>query len=150
MRAVVMGGTSGIGLAAAVQLTGCGIDVTVTGRDSIKLSAVAGQVAGAEPLDGTDQDDNHNSDQNSNTLNPRDLGRQTRDYLEFFAVSDLVVGRHTEVLIETQTNGDDSGDQQKNLFMGVEVTIRGIVHISNVDNYALLCDGGLFDLMRFV
>ena len=56
MRAVVMGGTSGIGLAAAMQLTDRELDVTVTGRDPVKLSAVAGQFAGAERLDGTDQD----------------------------------------------------------------------------------------------
>jgi len=56
MRAVVMGGTSGIGLATAGQLTNAGIDVTVTGRDPAKLAGVAGKVAGAERLDGTDRE----------------------------------------------------------------------------------------------
>jgi NAD(P)-dependent dehydrogenase (short-subunit alcohol dehydrogenase family) len=54
MRAVVMGGTSGIGLAAAQELTAAGIDVTVTGRDPARLTAAAASVAGAERLDGTD------------------------------------------------------------------------------------------------
>ena len=55
MRAVVMGGTSGIGLAVAEALTGSGIGVAVTGRDPVKLAAVEGRVAGAERLDGTDR-----------------------------------------------------------------------------------------------
>jgi NAD(P)-dependent dehydrogenase (short-subunit alcohol dehydrogenase family) len=56
MRAVVMGGTSGIGLATAEQLTNAGIDITVTGRDPAKLAGLAGKFAGAERLDGTDRD----------------------------------------------------------------------------------------------
>jgi NAD(P)-dependent dehydrogenase (short-subunit alcohol dehydrogenase family) len=56
MRAVVMGGTSGIGLATAEQLTEDGIDVTVTGRDPAKLAGIQGRFAGAERLDGTDRD----------------------------------------------------------------------------------------------
>lgn len=56
MRAVVMGGTSGIGLASAEQLTNAGIDVTVTGRDPAKLADLAGRFAGVERLDGTDRD----------------------------------------------------------------------------------------------
>ena len=38
MRAVVMGGTSGIGLATAEHLTSAKFDVTVTGRDPLKLA----------------------------------------------------------------------------------------------------------------
>jgi len=53
MRAVVMGGTSGIGLAVAEALTDAGIKVTVTGRDPVKLAALDGRVAGAERLDST-------------------------------------------------------------------------------------------------
>ena len=53
MRAVVMGGTSGIGLAVADALADGGIKVTVTGRDPVKLAALDGRVAGAEPLDCT-------------------------------------------------------------------------------------------------
>lgn len=56
MRAVVMGGTSGIGLAVAEQLTSAGIKVTVTGRDQAKLSALDGRVAVAERVDGTERD----------------------------------------------------------------------------------------------
>jgi NAD(P)-dependent dehydrogenase (short-subunit alcohol dehydrogenase family) len=56
MRTVIMGGTSGIGLAAAERLAGSGMDVTVTGRDPAKLAAVNGTVAAAEQLDGTDRD----------------------------------------------------------------------------------------------
>ncbi|THJ74425.1 SDR family oxidoreductase [Candidatus Frankia alpina] len=56
MRAVVMGGTAGIGLATAEQLTKTGIEVTVTGRDQGRLTALAGRVAGAEQLDGTDRE----------------------------------------------------------------------------------------------
>jgi NAD(P)-dependent dehydrogenase (short-subunit alcohol dehydrogenase family) len=55
MRAVVMGGTSGIGLAVAETLTSSDITVTVTGRDPVKLAAVEGRVAAAEQLDSTDQ-----------------------------------------------------------------------------------------------
>jgi NAD(P)-dependent dehydrogenase (short-subunit alcohol dehydrogenase family) len=55
MRAVVMGGTSGIGLAVAEALTDSGVKVTVTGRDPVKLAALDGRVAGAERLDGTDR-----------------------------------------------------------------------------------------------
>lgn len=54
MRVVIMGGTSGIGLATAEKLTGEGAEVTVTGRDPAKLAAVAGRVKHAEQLDGTD------------------------------------------------------------------------------------------------
>ena len=56
MRAVVMGGTSGIGLASAEQLTSTGIDVTVTGRDPAKLADLEGKFTGAEQLDSTDRD----------------------------------------------------------------------------------------------
>jgi NAD(P)-dependent dehydrogenase (short-subunit alcohol dehydrogenase family) len=56
MRAVVMGGTSGIGLATAEQLASAGIDVTVTGRDPAKLASLDGKFASAERLDSTDRD----------------------------------------------------------------------------------------------
>jgi NAD(P)-dependent dehydrogenase (short-subunit alcohol dehydrogenase family) len=56
MRAIVMGGTSGIGLATAEHLTAIGAEVTVTGRDQVKLTRVCGRFAGAERLDGTDRD----------------------------------------------------------------------------------------------
>lgn len=55
MRAVIMGGSSGIGLATAATLTRHGIDVTVTGRDESKLAAIRGELAGAVQLDGTDR-----------------------------------------------------------------------------------------------
>lgn len=56
MRALIMGGTSGIGLATALQLTGAGVDVIVTGRDRSKLARLDGRFAMAERLDGTDRD----------------------------------------------------------------------------------------------
>lgn len=56
MRALIMGGTSGIGLATALQLTGAGVDVIVTGRDRSKLARLDGRFALAERLDGTDRD----------------------------------------------------------------------------------------------
>jgi len=56
MRVVVMGGTSGIGLATAEQLTGVGVDVIVTGRDAAKLARLDGRFAAAEQLDGTDRE----------------------------------------------------------------------------------------------
>jgi NAD(P)-dependent dehydrogenase (short-subunit alcohol dehydrogenase family) len=48
MRAVVMGGTAGIGLAVAEALTEDGIKVTVTGRDPVKLAAADGRFAGTD------------------------------------------------------------------------------------------------------
>jgi NAD(P)-dependent dehydrogenase (short-subunit alcohol dehydrogenase family) len=54
MRVVVMGGTSGIGLATAERLTAAGAEVTVTGRDAGRLAAVEGRVKQAEQFDGTD------------------------------------------------------------------------------------------------
>ncbi|WP_425830826.1 SDR family oxidoreductase [Streptomyces fractus] len=55
MRVVIMGGTSGIGLAAAERLSAGGAEVIVTGRDPEKLAAVKGRVAEAEQVDGTDE-----------------------------------------------------------------------------------------------
>lgn len=55
MRALIMGGTAGMGLAAATALTEQGIDVTVTGRSTERLDAVRDRFAGAEVLDGTDR-----------------------------------------------------------------------------------------------
>jgi NAD(P)-dependent dehydrogenase (short-subunit alcohol dehydrogenase family) len=55
MRTVIMGGTSGIGLATARHLAADGAEVTVTGRDPAKLATVGGQIT-AECLDGTDRD----------------------------------------------------------------------------------------------
>lgn len=55
MRAVIMGGTSGIGLATAERLTESGAEVTVTGRDPVKLAAVKDRVASAEQLDATSE-----------------------------------------------------------------------------------------------
>lgn len=54
MRALIMGGTSGIGLATAEHLTGAGLDVTVTGRDLARLAGAGAKFAGAEELDSTD------------------------------------------------------------------------------------------------
>lgn len=53
MRIVIMGGTSGIGLATAERLTAQGHEVTVTGRDPEKLAAVKDRVHAAEAVDGT-------------------------------------------------------------------------------------------------
>jgi NAD(P)-dependent dehydrogenase (short-subunit alcohol dehydrogenase family) len=52
-----MGGTSGIGLAVATRLTKAGITTTVTGRDPERLAAAGNQVAVAERLDSTVEDD---------------------------------------------------------------------------------------------
>lgn len=57
MRAVIMGGTSGIGLATAERLTRDGMAVIVTGRDPERLAAVKDRVAIAEQLDSTIDDD---------------------------------------------------------------------------------------------
>jgi NAD(P)-dependent dehydrogenase (short-subunit alcohol dehydrogenase family) len=54
MRVVIMGGTSGIGLATAEKLTAAGAEVIVTGRDEGRLAAVKDRVAAAERVDGTD------------------------------------------------------------------------------------------------
>ena len=54
MRAVIMGGTSGIGLATAKRLAADGAEVTVTGRDQGRLDTVPAPIAGVR-LDGTDR-----------------------------------------------------------------------------------------------
>ncbi|WP_329118443.1 SDR family oxidoreductase [Streptomyces sp. NBC_01465] len=55
MRVVIMGGTSGIGLAAAELLAADGAEVIVTGRDAERLAAVKDRVGSAEQVDGTDE-----------------------------------------------------------------------------------------------
>jgi NAD(P)-dependent dehydrogenase (short-subunit alcohol dehydrogenase family) len=57
MRVVIMGGTSGIGLATAEKLAADGAEVIVTGRDPEKLAAVKGLVAAAEQVDGTSEEE---------------------------------------------------------------------------------------------
>lgn len=54
MRVVIMGGSSGIGLATAEKLTAEGAEVIVTGRNRDRLEAVGSRAARAEQLDGTD------------------------------------------------------------------------------------------------
>lgn len=54
---VIMGGTAGIGLATARLLAADGVEVIVTGRDPEKLAAAKAEVAAAEQLDGTSQED---------------------------------------------------------------------------------------------
>ena len=56
MRVVIMGGTSGIGLATAEKLTGAGAEVVVTGRDADRLAAVGDRAARAVAVDGADAD----------------------------------------------------------------------------------------------
>ena len=53
MRAVVMGGTSGIGLAIAERLVRDGAEVVVTGRDEGRLAAAKARGLAAEQVDGT-------------------------------------------------------------------------------------------------
>ncbi len=55
MRVVIMGGTSGIGLATAQLLAADGAEVIVCGRDEARLAAIEDTVAVAERLDGTDE-----------------------------------------------------------------------------------------------
>lgn len=55
MRAVIMGGTSGIGLATAEKLSLDDIEVTVTGRDRTKLAEAEARFASAQRVDGTDR-----------------------------------------------------------------------------------------------
>ncbi|MDX3383834.1 SDR family oxidoreductase [Streptomyces niveiscabiei] len=55
MRVVIMGGTSGIGLATAKALAADGAEVTVTGRDAARLDAAHGLPATAVRLDATDE-----------------------------------------------------------------------------------------------
>jgi NAD(P)-dependent dehydrogenase (short-subunit alcohol dehydrogenase family) len=57
MRVVIMGGTSGIGLATAERLTADGAEVIVTGQDPERLAAVQKKVAGAEQVDGVSEGD---------------------------------------------------------------------------------------------
>jgi len=57
MRVVIMGGTSGIGLATAEALAADGAKVTVTGRDPERLAAAREIPVTAEQLDGTSEDE---------------------------------------------------------------------------------------------
>ncbi|GAA4142469.1 SDR family oxidoreductase [Actinomadura keratinilytica] len=57
MRAVILGGTSGIGLATAERLAAEGAEVIVTGRDPDRLAAVKDRVTAAEAVDGTSEED---------------------------------------------------------------------------------------------
>lgn len=57
MRVVIMGGTSGIGLAVAERLAGDDVEVIVTGRDPEKLAAVKDRVTVAERVDGTSEEE---------------------------------------------------------------------------------------------
>lgn len=57
MRVVIMGGTSGIGLATARRLHADGAEVIVTGRDPVKLTAVRDRVTATEQVDGTVESD---------------------------------------------------------------------------------------------
>ncbi|GAA4639545.1 SDR family oxidoreductase [Actinoallomurus vinaceus] len=57
MRVVVLGGTSGIGLAIAESCAANGDEVLVTGRDPKKLEAAADKVAVAEAVDGRSEED---------------------------------------------------------------------------------------------
>lgn len=56
MRVVVMGGTSGIGLATAEACAADGAEVVVTGRDRGRLDAAAKTVTAAEAVDGTSEE----------------------------------------------------------------------------------------------
>ena len=54
---LILGGTSGIGLAAARRLSGEGLKVTIAGRDKDRLAAAAAGLSGkvdARPLDAAD------------------------------------------------------------------------------------------------
>ncbi len=57
MRVIVMGGSSGIGLATAAKLTAAGAEVVVTGRNADRLAAVGARAARAEPVDGSSNAD---------------------------------------------------------------------------------------------
>lgn len=56
MRVVIMGGTSGIGLATARGLAADGAEVIVTGRDPERLAAAKEVVAAAEQVDSTSEE----------------------------------------------------------------------------------------------
>ena len=57
MRVVIMGGSSGIGLATAERLAADGAEVIVCGRSETKLAAVRSRVASAQQVDGTCETD---------------------------------------------------------------------------------------------
>jgi NAD(P)-dependent dehydrogenase (short-subunit alcohol dehydrogenase family) len=57
MCVVIMGVTSGIGLAAAERLTAAGAEVIVTGRDPAKPAAAKDRGAGVEQIDGASETD---------------------------------------------------------------------------------------------
>mgnify|MGYP002051534458 CR=1 FL=1 len=54
-RALVFGGTSGIGLSSARMLKACGADVTVFGRNATKIDACIAEGLKAESLDVLDR-----------------------------------------------------------------------------------------------
>lgn len=55
MRVVIMGGTSGIGLAAAERLTADGAEVIICGRDESRLAALEGRFSAVHQVDGTSE-----------------------------------------------------------------------------------------------
>jgi len=57
MRVVIMGGSSGIGLATAKRLASEGAEVIVCGRDEAKLAAVKDLVSSVERVDGSSEEE---------------------------------------------------------------------------------------------
>jgi NAD(P)-dependent dehydrogenase (short-subunit alcohol dehydrogenase family) len=57
MRVVIMGGSSGVGLATAEALAAEGAEVIVCGRDEAKLAAVKDRVSSVERVDGSSEEE---------------------------------------------------------------------------------------------
>lgn len=69
-------------------------------------------------VDGSDEDDDHDGEENGDTLDPGDLGILVADFLVVFVVAVfLMVFRHTIVLIDTEGNRDDGSNQKQDLLV---------------------------------
>lgn len=76
-----------------------------------------------EIIDGTDEDDDGDGDENGDTFDPVDLGDGTTT-VRSIGASDSVFTT-AKRLVETESERDDSGDEQENLYISTD-TIQSV------------------------